>query len=347
MEYRKLGRTGLNVSAIGLGTEHLEKSRNTIEEVIRTAVDAGVNYIDIQPSNLSFWDYFAPVIRPYRDKLILAVGWPFVYFNDMDKAQRRFEEHLALVGNDYVEVAMLRVVDTEEGWNGWVQESLKHLSRYKEQGRIGYIGVSNHGASTAIKAVNSGLIDVLMLPLNIIGHNDEANSALYQACADQNVGIVAMKPYHGGALFFAEGKPSGITPTQCLAYVLSLPISTTVPGAKNLQELRATLHYLEATDEEKDYSSVVADIHGYLAGQCVYCHHCLPCPQNIEIGWVIWFVDKTRGGITDEWMRHYSALPVKASECTECGVCIERCPFEVDVIAKMREAVEIFETKAG
>ena len=51
MEYRKLGRTGLNVSAIGLGTEHLEKSRETMEEVLRTAVDAGVNYIDVLYSN--------------------------------------------------------------------------------------------------------------------------------------------------------------------------------------------------------------------------------------------------------------------------------------------------------
>jgi predicted aldo/keto reductase-like oxidoreductase len=348
MEYRKLGRTGLNVSAIGLGTEHLEKSRETMEEVLRTAVDAGVNYIDVLYSNPeSDWDNFGPALRSYRDKLILAAHWipaNHPLSHDADKCQRYFEGVLAHMGN-FAEVAILTAVSDLE--KEWVQKAAEHLLRYKEQGRIGYIGVSDHGASTAIKAVNSGLIDVLMLPINIIGHNDEANSALYQACADQNVGIVAMKPYHGGALFFAEGKPSGITPTQCLAYVLSLPISTTVPGAKNLQELRATLHYLEATDEEKDYSSVVADIHGYLAGQCVYCHHCLPCPQNIEIGWVIWYVDQTRGGITDEWIRHYSALPVKASECTECGVCMERCPFEVDVIAKMREAVEIFETKAG
>jgi predicted aldo/keto reductase-like oxidoreductase len=58
-------------------------------------------------------------------------------------------------------------------------------------------------------------------------------------------------------------------------------------------------------------------------------------------------VDRKQGGITDELMAGYSNFQVKASECTECGVCMERCPFEVDIIAKMREAVEIFEAKTG
>ncbi|MGD2143955.1 MAG: 4Fe-4S binding protein [Anaerolineae bacterium] len=41
-----------------------------------------------------------------------------------------------------------------------------------------------------------------------------------------------------------------------------------------------------------------------------------------------------------------AALPVKASECIECEVCIERCPFDVDIIAKIRHAAEVFETNA-
>ena len=351
MEYRKLGRTGLAVSAIGLGTEHLEQSRETMEEVLRTAVDTGVNYIDMVYGNpeadAGFWDNFAPALRPYRDKLILAAHWGPSDLYDPDCCQRCFEDILARVGNDYAEVAILTVVDSEETWNGWARESLERLLRYKEQKRIGYIGMSGHTACTAITAVNSGLVDVLMYPINLIGHSDEDISALCQTCVDQAVGLVAMKPYHGGTLLFANGRPSGITPAQCLAYVLSLAVSTTVPGAKNVEEFRATLRYLEATNEEKEYRSVTANLHSLLAGQCTYCHHCVPCPQDIEIGWIIWHVDQARGGVTDELRGWYSGFPVKASACTECGVCMERCPFDVDIIAKMREAVEIFEAKAG
>ena len=206
------------------------------------------------------------------------------------------------------------------------------------------MGLSGHTAPIAIKAVQSGLIDVLMYPINLLGHDDEEVRALYQVCEEQDVGLVAMKPYHGGTLLFANGKPSGITPAQCLHYVLAQPLSTTVPGARNAEELQATLHYLEATEEEKDYSSIPANIHDYLAGQCVYCHHCLPCPQDIQIGWMIWLADYAQRGVTDELRGWYSSYSVKASACIECGDCVERCPFGVDVIAKMRETVELFES---
>ena len=352
MEYRRLGRTGLDVSAIGLDTEHLEQKRETMEDALCTAVDAGTNYIDMLYSDpegaAGFGDNFAPALKPYRDKLILTAHWgPSDLYRDPDDCQRCLESVLARMSNHYVEVVMLTVVDSEKTWQGWARESLERLRPYKEQGRIGYIGMSGHTASTAMTAVNSGLIDVLMYPINLIWHGDEIMSALYQACVDQDVGLVAMKPYHGGTLLFADGKPSGITPAQCLAYVLSLPVSTTVPGAKNAEELRATLYYLEASDEEKGYRSVVDNIHDHLAGQCVYCAHCHPCPRDIDMRWVIWHVDQAEGGVTDELRGWYSGFPVKASECTECGVCMDRCPFEVDIIAKMRKAVELYEVNAG
>ena len=114
---------------------------------------------------------------------------------------------------------------------------MEHLLRYKERGHIGAIAMSTHRAPMALKAVNSGLIDALMFPLNLTSHVVEPEIELCQACVDQGIGLVAMKPYRGGTLFVADGEPSGITPAQCLHYVLSLPVSTTVPGIKNVEEL--------------------------------------------------------------------------------------------------------------
>jgi len=351
MQYRKLGKTGLEVGAIGLGTEHLERSRSTMEDVLRIAVGAGVNYIDLihwHPElAAAFWDNFAPAVRTWRDKLILAAHWGPPDVN-LEECQACFEGILDRVGNGYAEVAILAVVDTEEQWDGPVQKAAERLLQYKEQGRISHIGLSGHFVPTVTKAINSGLIDVLMFGINLVEYARAQGEidVLYQACSDQDVGLVAMKPYYGGALFSAGGRRTGITPTQCLAFVLSQPVSTAVPGIRNVEELQATLHYLEATDEETDHSSV-KDIHRYLAEQCVYCWHCHPCPQGIEMGGIIWLVDQAQSGITDELRLAYSKHEVKASRCTECGLCIERCPFGVDVIAKMQRAMELFEANLG
>lgn len=351
MEYRKLGRTGLDVSVIGLGTEHLICDRREMDSVLTTAVEAGVNYIDLlyldaaaYGYDTDFWDNFGPALRSYRDKLILAAHWGSGPRYDIGFCQRCFEDILNRVG--YAEVAMMTMVDDQEKWGGWINESIDILTHYKEKGLVGYIGGSGHGGKMLTKAHNSGLFDVLMFPINIISDLDEERIALCQACVERNVGLVAMKPYGGGGLLVVEGKRTSITPTQCLSYVLSLLVSTTVPGVKNTQEMRATLHYLEATDEEKDYSSAISRLKKYVVGQCLYCNHCLPCPQEINISQVILLVDWAKGGVND-WLRKiYAKLEVKASDCIECGECIERCPFDVDVIAKMQKAVEFFEVNA-
>jgi predicted aldo/keto reductase-like oxidoreductase len=348
MEYRKLGKTGPNVGVIGLGTEHIEQTDETMGGILAAAVEAGVNYVDLLYVESDYWDAFGPLIRSYRDKLVLAAHWGSGPRYDLDFCRRTFTNMLAHVGNDHVEVALMTMIDDGERQSrAWREASLEQLRRYQEQGRVDLIGGSAHDVTIATAAVNSGLLDVLMFPINMLGHDDEGNRRLYQACEDHGVGLVAMKPYHGGTLFSVNGRPSGITPAQCLSYVFSLPVATTVPGPKNLAEWQATLHYLEASDAEKDYRPVLGTLHDRLAGQCVYCHHCLPCPENIDIGWVIWHVDQVPGRDVAQVREWYAGFPVKASACVECGICLERCPFDVDIMAKLREAVRLFEAAAA
>jgi predicted aldo/keto reductase-like oxidoreductase len=350
MEYRRLGATGLEVSIIGLGTEHLEQNRETMEEVVRIAVAAGVNYVDLvydDPEDARGpWDNLAPALQAYREELVLAAhwGWGPGHNGDMDGAQRCFDQVLARTGNGYAEVAIIATIDTEEQWNDWGQRAAERLARYKEKGRIGHVGMSGHFVSTALEAVRSGLIDVLMYGINLTEHDSADIDALLRACAEHNVGVVAMKPYYGGALLNYDGRPTSIRPSQCLAYTLSRPIATAVPGVKNAEELRATLHYLETDDEERDWHAAIPLMHEGLAGHCVRCGHCLPCPADLDIGATILFVGFAQWeGVTEELRAWYDTLPVKASECIECGDCMVRCPFGVDVVGKMRELVALYE----
>jgi predicted aldo/keto reductase-like oxidoreductase len=157
-----------------------------------------------------------------------------------------------------------------------------------------------------------------------------------------------MKPYYGGRLLHSHGQPTGISAVQCLHYVLSQPVATVVPGPRNTQELSQALDYLAASEEQKAYAPLHDELTERLRGQCVLCRHCLPCPQEIAIPELISYLDVVEhyghGPSHDSINRErYASLPAKGSDCTECGVCVERCPFEVDIIGKMRRAVEVFE----
>jgi predicted aldo/keto reductase-like oxidoreductase len=134
-----------------------------------------------------------------------------------------------------------------------------------------------------------------------------------------------------------------LTPVQCLNYALSQPaVSTVVPGCKNVDEMEAALAFLSATDEEKSYSSIDANAMWKLKGSCVYCNHCLPCPVGINIGTTIRIMDTASYGVNKNIISDYEMMLSKASDCTECGVCVTRCPFGVDIISAMNQAVNIF-----
>ena len=373
MRYRKLGRTGAEVGIIGLGAEYLEfVSRETVISVVDEAVARGVNYIDLFMSSPGVRDNFGIALRNRRHRVMIAghLGAALKhgqYCRTRDRAMSAefFTDLLTRLQTDYIDVLMLHYLDEPDdyksvfGPGGLLELALK----LKKEGKARFIGMSGHRVPVALQAVNSGSIDVLMFPINPAfdalpgevtleaamqgvtkGRVGPTRKELYHACAVRGVGLVAMKPYGGGVLF-SSANPSSIvlTPAQCLNYALSQPgVSTVVPGCKNAAEMKTALAFLEASGEEKDYSAISASSLWKLKGSCVYCNHCLPCPVGIDIGMTIRLADTAGYRLDEAAVAYYEALPVKASECNECGECVERCPFGVDIIASMNRAVAVF-----
>jgi uncharacterized protein len=356
MESRILGKTKLEVGVIGLGTEHLELNRENVDSMLDIGVEMGLNYIDLLFNDLfmvkmenmeMYWHALENGINRHREKLILCLHWGYLYEQPIELCQQYFEKTLSRIKNGYAEIAMISMVDTKAMWENWASRALELLNHYREKGDFGHIGLSNHNPEVALMAVESGLIDILMFPVNLYQHPLNPNRAkLLDACHENRVGVVAMKPFYGGILIEREGKPTGITPIQCLHYVLSQPVATVVPGLKNVNQLLETIKYLSAREEEKQFSGLAEDLEHWLHGQCVRCGHCLPCPQEIRIPLVIYHLNYVKYYGNDQLKAHnteeYNKLSVKASDCIECEICLERCPFEVDIISKMHDAVEIF-----
>ena len=94
-----------------------------------------------------------------------------------------------------------------------------------------------------------------------------------------------MKAFAGGRLL-SDDSPFGValTPVQCLEYCLSRPaVKSVFVGAKNIEEMSESIYYEMASDEEKDYASVLVNApRNSYEGQCTYCGHCQPCRSGID-----------------------------------------------------------------
>ena len=376
MKYRPLGNTGLMVSEISIGCGGFEKLDSAASlELMTLALDSGMNYIDIYDANPKTRSNIGYALQGRRDEMIIQghIGTIFkdgqhTRTRDVAEAKQGFEDLLTRLHTDHIEVGMIHITDSHSEWDELEGSPfLEYVMQLKKEGKIKHIGVSSHNAEVALRAAKSGWIEVIMFSLNPafdrlrggaipwdegamenLQDIDPVRVELYDYCATHHIGITVMKTFGGGGrLLDAKASPLGVayTPEQCIAYCLAKPcISTCILGVDNLQELQADLHWLQATEAEKDYTSVgKSETASVAGGSCTYCNHCSPCSVGIPIAKVNELLDKAeREGMSAELQAQYDALPHHAGECTHCGSCLSRCPFSVDIPSKMDRAKEVF-----
>lgn len=381
MKYRALGKTGLMVSEIGLGAEWLERhNEEECREVIEACEKQGINILDCWMSEPNVRTNIGKAIKGHRDQWVIEghIGstWQngqYVRTRDMEKVKPAFEDLLSRLQTDGIDLGMMHYVDSEEDWNTIVNGPfLKYVQELKKQGVIRHIGMSSHNPLIARKAAESGLIEMLLFSINpafdLLPASDNVDNyfadtyadglsgidpdrrALYEACERNGVGITVMKSFAGGRLFDAQRSPFGValTPVQCIHYALTHPaVAAVMCGFDTPEQVEEAVRYETASEEEKDYASVLAKApsHAFETHQCTYCGHCKPCPKNIDIAMVnkLYDLAVTQEEVPSSVRDHYRVLEHHADECIACGGCEKRCPFHVPVVERMKKTAALFQ----
>ena len=379
MRYRELGKTGLKVSEIGLGAEWLERHN---EEEVRAVIDccesAGINILDCWMAEPNVRTNIGKAIVGKRERWIIqghfGSTWQngqYVRTREMSKVKPAFEDLLARLETDYIDLGMIHFVDEEAEFHRIMEgEFLAYVKEQKEKGVIRHIGMSTHNPKVGKLAALSGEIEMILFSINpafdLLPATEDINSyfaedyeaslggihpdrkELYQVCEQTGVGITVMKGYAGGRLFDAKTSPFGtaLTPVQCIHYALTRPaVASILAGYDTPEHVREAVAYETASEEEKDYASVLAKAprHAYF-GQCTYCGHCAPCPAGIDIAMVNKLSDLAamQPEVPESLKAHYQALSANAADCISCGGCEIRCPFGVPVVEKMKKTREMF-----
>lgn len=380
MKYRKLGSTGLLVSEIGLGCEGFaeDECRNT-KRLLDEAESQGINYFDLYASDPKVRASVGKALRGRREKFMIQSHVCSVWKDgqykrtrNIDEVKAGMEEMLSLLQTDYIDVGMIHYVDSVKDWHTVAGGPvLAYVKELKEKGVIRHIGLSSHNPEVALEAVKSGDIEVLMFSVNpcydlqpasedveelwaeknykehLINMNPERQE-LYETCQRLGIGITVMKAFGGGDLLDEKLSPAGkaLTVNQCIHYALTRPgVATVLTGTHSVEQLEESIAYEEAAEEERDYAPAFASFPNISwKGHCMYCSHCAPCPQKIDVASVTKFLNlvKAQGTVPETVREHYEVLPHHAGECIQCGACQTRCPFGVPIIENMKQAAEIF-----
>lgn len=194
---RALGKTGEELSVVGIGAIALMGgSQEEADRLVAEAIDRGVNYADVAPSygGGEAEQKLGPALKGRRDRLFLACK---TAKRDREGAAQELRTSLTRLGTDHVDLYQMHAlqdvqkdVDVALGPGG----AIEAFREARTQGLVRFLGFSAHSAEAAIKAIDSGLFDTVLYPVNFVCH--------YQGSFDQEVlakatakgmGVLALK----------------------------------------------------------------------------------------------------------------------------------------------------------
>ena len=333
MQYRTLGKTGLEVSVVGLGGIPVQRTdREGAKEIVKACMERGINFLDTARAYSVSEEFFGEAIKPYRNQWIIATkSMP----RDYEGMKADIETSLKNLQTDYIDLYQMHNLKSEEelkicfGENG----AYRALVEAKEAGKIRHIGATAHKVEIFAKLLEdyADKIETFMFPYNIV---ESQGLELMAECEKKNIGFIAMKPLAGGNIDDA---------VLALKYILNTPECTIViPGMGNVEEVKQNTSaavFEPLTEEDKvACKAVVAELGNEFCRRCGYC---APCPKGIDISQSIMLANyKRKYGLSDWSDMRYAALAHKADECVKCGLCESRCPYELPIRKMLEQVVE-------
>lgn len=329
MEKMILGRTGLEISRSGFGA--LPIQRVSFEEAARLlnrALDVGINYIDTARAYSDSEAKIGAGVGNRRSEFFIATK---THAKTGEALKKDLETSLRELKTDVIDVYQFHnpgFVPVPGGEDGLYDAAVQA----RREGKIRFIGITQHSIERAFQAVNSGLYDTMEYPFNHL--STERDHELVRLCSEKNVGFVAMKALSGGLVTDAR-----------LPFVFLREYANVVPiwGFQKMEELNQIIDMEQNPPVRTDeIDRLIKRDRRELSGAfCRSCGYCLPCPADIKIpqanrmmqllGRAVW-----QNYVTSEWQREME----KIENCVHCGACAKRCPYGLKPYESMREQLK-------
>jgi hypothetical protein len=358
MERRKLGKTGLEVTALGFGAIKLPKvDEEEAARALNRALDLGINFVDTARSYRDSERKIGSALKKRRGEYILATK---TVARDAAGLRADLETSLRELQAEYVDLYQLHSVSDAATWDKVMSRggALEEACKAQRQGLVRHIGITMHRAVHQMEqAIRCGEFETIMVAYNPLD-GEGVEPRVLPLAREHGMGVIVMKPLGGGTLTMPRGSrlPGERDPivAGCLRHILSHPaVTVVIPGIESAAQVEENVATIEQsarlTDEgRRDLIAALGKLgatHRY--GQtCLRCGYCLPCPQGIEIPDVLRALHMARhypGELRHLGRELYESLEIRASSCVECEECVAKCPAALAIPERLKEAVAEFE----
>ena len=381
MKYRKFGKLDWEASALGFGTmmlPYLDGEASKIDEplaieMIRYAIDHGVNYVDTAYSyhcGNSERLVGKALKDGYREKVRLATKMPVWLVKEERDFDRYLDEQLEKLRTDRIDFYLLHGLNRRRGANIWELGVTDWAEGAIADGRIGHIGFSFHDELDLFKEI----IDYYdgwtfcQIQYNYMNTEYQAGTRGLKYAASKGLAVVVMEPIQGGRLAVPpppdvqaiwDEAPVKRTPAEwALQWVWNQPeVSVVLSGMSTMQHVVENVESADRSGsgilkpEELELIERVRQKYrelGFIG--CTGCRYCVPCLQGVAIPEIFAIFNEYYSTQNEAVIKSYTEkIPPesRASLCVSCGKCEELCPQQLP-IRKLLRGAEIFRSaRAG
>lgn len=382
MRYRKIPKNGDELSILGFGCMRLPMLEGGIVHVekaieqIRHAIDNGVNYLD------TAWPYHGGASESilgtalqdgYRDKVKIATKLPTWLINSREDMDSYLDQQLEKLQTERIDYYLLHALNGLT-WDKLYQlDVAQFLDTAVEDGRIINTGFSFHGVLEDFKRIVDGYPWVCcQIQYNYLDQEYQAGTEGLHYAADRDLGIIVMEPLRGGNLGLPEPPPAigtiwdqaetRRTPVEwALRWIWNHPeVGVVLSGMnedahidENLQIADQALPDSLSSQECELVEQAASTYNALMKVDCTGCGYCLPCPEGVMIPATFEVYNKMHlFGNKEEAKFIYAirmcgvisgAQPGFASECVQCGECLDKCPQSIPIPDILGDVVDELE----
>jgi len=375
MLYRKLGKTGLDVSILGFGCMRLptlDKKSEVIDkpqatEMLYHAIDHGVNYVDTgyPYHNGASEPFLGEILKDgYQEKVYLSTKIPSWNIEKKEDLDYYLEEQLKNLQTEFIDFYMVHNLNQKY----WPQLEKANVFEFLDEalssGKIKYTGFSFHDElEFFMEMVDIYNWDMTLVQYNFMDENYQAGREGIRYAASQGLGVMVMEPLRGGALVNIPNDIQSIwdqaetkrKPVEwALRYIWDNPdVDVVLSGMSTLKQVKDNLKYADeglsgslSEDEKFLIKDVKMAYRERIMVDCTACGYCMPCPEGVNIPKCFMHYNNAHvyEDKENESMHYFVLLKdeERASNCIECGECEKMCPQMINIKEELKKVKETF-----